>query len=114
MTRSHRYQWELIYGNIPEGLHILHHCDNPKCCKINHLFIGTHQDNMDDRKNKNRGNAPKGEACGLTTHNESQVKEVKYLLKKGLSNVEISKKLNVSKSLILNIKFDRTWRHIQI
>ena len=81
-----------------------------------HIIIDTFNaiDNMEDRKKKNRGNAPRGEECSLATHNQEQVKKVKSLLQKGLSNGEISKKLNVSKSFIINIKFDRTWRHIQI
>ena len=53
---SHRVSWVLANGNIPNGLFICHHCDNPSCCNPEHLFIGTHLDNMFDMYSKGRGN----------------------------------------------------------
>ena len=53
---THRVVWELIKGKIPNGLFVLHKCDNPPCLNINHLFLGTSQDNVNDMVNKNRHN----------------------------------------------------------
>lgn len=53
--RSHRIAWMLAYGCIPDGLHVLHKCDNPPCCNPLHLFLGTQKENMADMINKNRG-----------------------------------------------------------
>ena len=59
--RVHRLVWTLTNGDIPEGLMILHKCDNPKCINIDHLFIGTAQDNMTDKvlKGRAKGNPAK-------------------------------------------------------
>jgi len=51
---AHRYSWILAHGEPANGLHILHRCDNPPCCNPDHLFLGTHQDNMNDRVAKGR------------------------------------------------------------
>jgi hypothetical protein len=51
---AHRVAWELAYGPIPKGLHVLHHCDNPSCVRLDHLFLGTDADNMTDRDRKGR------------------------------------------------------------
>lgn len=54
--RSHRLAWFLTNGPIPDGLHVLHSCDNPPCCNPAHLFLGTNADNMKDKARKGRAN----------------------------------------------------------
>ena len=59
---AHRVAWELTNGPIPDGLGVLHHCDNPPCCQTDptegypdgHLFLGTTADNMADKAAKGR------------------------------------------------------------
>ena len=52
---THRAAWELVNGPIPEGLCVLHHCDNPPCCNVDHLFLGTRTENNADMLAKKRG-----------------------------------------------------------
>ncbi len=60
---AHRVSWIIYKGNIPKGIYVLHKCDRPCCINPEHLFLGTHEDNMLDMKNK--GRACKGENSHL-------------------------------------------------
>lgn len=54
VVTTHRVAWSLINGNIPAGLYVLHRCDNRICINPDHLFIGSHAENMQDKITKGR------------------------------------------------------------
>lgn len=54
-TQAHRAAWILAGKEIPEGMHVLHKCDTPCCCNIDHLYVGTNQQNRRDMAMRNRG-----------------------------------------------------------
>ena len=57
---AHRVVWRLMRGPIPKGLVVRHECDNPPCCNLRHLLLGTQAENIADaqRQGKYRGEKP--------------------------------------------------------
>lgn len=109
-TTTHRYSWELHNGPIPDGLHVCHHCDNPRCVNPDHLFLGTHQDNMQDMINK--GRMSKGETKGSSKLTEPQVHVIRMYLDAGFPQKYFADGLGLCQQTISDIKLRRTWVHI--
>jgi len=63
VSRVHRLAWMARYGAIPDGMGVLHRCDQPSCLNVSHLFLGDHRTNMRDMVAKGRcGINPKAAA----------------------------------------------------
>lgn len=77
--RAHRAAWRAYRGEVG-SLHVLHRCDNPGCINPDHLFLGTHTDNMRDRRDKGRQglNPPRGEKhwARIQKMNRKKLKEI--------------------------------------
>ena len=78
---AHRIAYRLFYSDFPRELYVCHKCDNPPCCNPHHLFVGTHQDNIDDREMKGRNKMPLslGEDHGNHKLTEGDVIEIRRL-----------------------------------
>lgn len=107
---SHRLSWELHNGEIPQGIEVCHKCDNPTCVNPNHLWLGTHAENMRDRSIKGRAYGAKGECNGKAKLNRKLVREIRDLYKTGeFSHTGLAETFNVSKASIYYIVNNKSW-----
>jgi HNH endonuclease len=107
ITTAHDYAWEIEHGPVPEGMFVLHKCDNPPCCRIDHLFLGTHQDNMDDMMEK--GRKPRGSAVPAAKLTDDQVLSIRSDKR---PSVVIAAEYGISKSLVGYIRQGLRWKHL--
>ena len=82
---AHRISWELSFGPIPAGMYVLHKCDNKKCVRPSHLFIGTQSDNINDcvAKGRHKPHIGKGEKASSWKINDADAKAIKQLCVRG-------------------------------
>ena len=107
---AHRVSWILKNGDIPEGLFVLHKCDNRPCVNPNHLYVGTQQENSDDKVNRGRS------ARGTRNHSklkEAQVLEIRKLLQEGASQAGLSRIYGVSDTTIRQIGLRNKWNWLE-
>jgi hypothetical protein len=106
----HRVVYELSVG-IPEGLWVLHHCDQKDCCRLEHLYAGTPQDNADDMVE--RGFSPKGDIHANAVLSEKEAIEVLRLVVEGKQQYsQIARKFGVSLKAVSAIARGKTWKHL--
>ena len=110
-TRAHRAAWILYQGEIPNDLCVLHKCDNPQCVNPDHLWLGSHAENMIDRGKKAR--SARGVRVNTTKLSIDDVKKVRALLKKGINCTAIARSFGVSTTAIHAIRNRRTWAWIE-
>lgn len=118
-SRSHRIAWELTYGSIPEGLWVLHRCDNPSCCNPKHLFLGTCKDNSDDKISKNRDihsthpRGARGEKHPKHKLTMKQVLEIRSLASQGARYKILAPIYGVDETTICDIVRRKSWKFLE-
>ena len=112
---AHRVSWILYRGKITDNLFVLHKCDNPPCVNPEHLFLGTHQDNMDDMIRKSIGKTTRntGESHGNSFLKENDIRAIRLMRKLGTKQNSIADYFNVTQGTISSIIRRRTWSHIE-
>lgn len=122
-VQAHCVAWELVAGPVPDGMQVLHVCDDPPCVRnddvgwyeVNgilrprrgHLWIGTHQDNMADRNAK--GRQAKGER---NSHAKLTLLQVQEIRQEPLSTSTsfLAVKYRVARPTIARIRNGKGWR----
>jgi hypothetical protein len=106
-TMTHRLSWELAHGAIPPGLQVLHRCDNRRCVRPDHLFLGTDLDNRRDAMLKNRHNS--GERHGHAKLTWAIVGDMRARHAAGQGNVDIGRLYGVDKKRVWAITSNKAW-----
>lgn len=117
---AHRFSWMVHFGDIPNGLHVLHKCDNPPCTNPEHLFLGTNLDNIKDSVSKGRRKYPpkhsnipaKGSGHGMAKLSEREVLQIRLAVASGATQQSQAVTFNVSKHTVCLIIKRKTWRHV--
>lgn len=112
---THRLAYVLGVGDIPNGLMVCHHCDNPPCGEIGHLFLGTAADNLADMRAKGRGVIPTsavGEQHPRTSLTEDAVRGIRIAYAEGENQSAIARRLDISRTIVANICLRKTWKQV--
>ena len=110
IVHSNRLAWELHFGPIPDGMGVLHRCDNPPCCNPHHLFLGTDADNVADKVKKSR--QARGEHNGQATLTTEIVLRIRKLHADGTRPAAIARLLKIPDGTIRAIINRTRWGHI--
>ncbi len=139
--RAHRLSWKFTFGEIPDGLCVLHKCDNPACVRPDHLFLGTFDDNNKDMAKKGRSvkgdknprrlhperypigdehysrtqpdRLARGKNHGCAKLTDDDVREIYRTYKNKLMNLgQLASQFHVSTFAVHCITTGKTWKHI--
>lgn len=107
---AHRYSYHCNTGDIPEGLVIMHTCDNPACINPEHLLLGTHAHNNADTNAKGRGN--QGGRNGQSKLSQQQVQDIRRRVAEGEKSIRLSEEFRVNRSCISKIVNQSSWKEV--
>jgi len=114
--RAHRYAWERANGRaVPDGLVVMHKCDNRACVRPDHLEVGTQLDNRRDAVQK--GRTARGETSANTHITEADVRAIRANWRRGKRNGEwtsawIARRFNLEQSAVRKLAVGINWKYV--
>ena len=117
---AHRWAWTQANGPIPDGMMVLHRCDNPPCWNPDHLFLGTAADNARDRDAKGRSgigwhlpeHRPRGEANAKAKLTASIVRTMREAHASGATYYDLARQFGVDGTTVRRAVAHDTWGHV--
>ena len=100
---AHRRSWELTHGPIPDGLFVLHKCDNRPCVNPDHLFLGTQADNLRDMAEKGRAARLRGDQHGCTKISDKDLGHLRDLHAEGFTYEQLATMFGISESYVCRL-----------
>lgn len=112
--RAHRVAWQEANGPIPAELHVLHRCDNRSCINPDHLWLGTHSENMADMARKGRARATSlfGVANPSAKLTAGQVRQIRRRCADGELQRVVADSFGVHKGLVSQIVTRKIWKEV--
>ncbi len=110
--KAHRMSWTLANGEIPAGLVVCHRCDNPICVNPAHLFLGTHQENTDDKMRKGRNRPPRGTRNHIAKLDDDTVRAVREAHSLGTSVRALARIHGVNPTTMGRVVKGESWKHV--
>jgi hypothetical protein len=110
--RAHRAAYMLLVGPVPDDLEVCHRCDNPPCVNPDHMFLGTHAENMADAKAK--GRSARGERVSGAKLTEDDVREIRRRYREGgITQSELGREYGLTQGGIGHIVLGTRWAHVR-
>ena len=109
---AHRVSWELTHGPIPDGMCVLHRCDNKLCQNPSHLFLGTRQENNQDRDRKGRSHHLIGEAHPHSRIAERDVIKIRSAYQSGKTISALAREYAYTRQGMDAIVSHKLWKHV--
>lgn len=110
MTFAHRLSYMIFRGPIPKGMEVCHRCDNPPCVRPDHLWLGTHTDNMRDAKRK--GRMRRGEGSPHARLTDAAVREIRRRYPAEMQK-DIAADLGVAPRTVRSVLRGEAWTHVR-
>ena len=111
---AHRMAWIIAYGSIPQGLCVLHRCDNPPCVRPDHLFLGTKGDNNRDCVAKGRGGYTglPGERNGRAKLQPADILAIQARYATGESRFALAEEFSITPAYAWAVGNRKSWKHL--
>ena len=110
---AHRWSWIEEHGEIPDGMCVCHHCDNPPYINPDHLFLGTPNDNIADRHAKGRSASARGTDNPNARITEDEVAAIRRLhADREANQYQIAAQFGLAQTTVSSIVRNKSWRHV--